>query len=160
MSQKIDIQPTSDRELVICRLVDAPPEKLFEAWTNPKLLVQWFAPHPWTTTKAEMDVYPGGSSLVVMRSPDGHEFPSQGVYLEIIPDKKIVFTDAFTSAWVPSQKPFFTGILTFENQNGKTKYTARTLHWTKEDRDQHAQMGFETGWAQCTDQMEALLLKL
>lgn len=123
-------------------------------------MLQWFAPKPWTTIRAETDLRAGGSSLVVMKSPEGQEFPNRGVYLEVIPNQKIVFTDAYTRAWVPSEKPFFTAVLTFENQGGKTKYTARALHWTKADRDQHEQMGFEPGWGQCTEQMEELLLKI
>jgi uncharacterized protein YndB with AHSA1/START domain len=57
----------NDRELVLTRIIDAPREKLFRAWTEPELLKQWYAPLPWTTPEAEMDVRPGGASLVVMR---------------------------------------------------------------------------------------------
>lgn len=160
MSQKIDVKPELENELVICRMIDAPAEKIFRAWTEPKLMKEWFCPKPWTIAKAETEVRAGGKSLVVMRSPEGQEFPNQGVYLEVIPNKKIVFTDAYTSAWVPSGKPFFTAIIELEEQGGKTKYTARARHWTKEDRDQHAQMGFEEGWGICADQLEELVKKL
>ena len=61
----------SDRELVLTRLIDAPREKLYRAWTDAELLKRWFAPKPWTTPHAELDVRPGGASLVVMRSPGG-----------------------------------------------------------------------------------------
>jgi uncharacterized protein YndB with AHSA1/START domain len=63
--------PTSDRELVLTRIIDAPREKLFRAWTDPDLLKQWFAPLPYTTPVAELDVRPGGANLVVMRDPQG-----------------------------------------------------------------------------------------
>lgn len=147
----------SDRELVLTRLIDAPPAKVFAAWTTPELVRQWFAPLPWTTPHVEMDVRPGGSSLVVMRSPDGGEFPNRGVYLEVVPGRRLVFTDAYTEAWQPSDKPFFTGILTFEDVGGKTRYTARARHWTAADCEAHATMGFHEGWGQCTDQLAALL---
>src|SRR5688500_18528128 len=98
---------TGNRELVLTRLIDAPREKLFRAWTEPELLKQWFAPLPWTTPHAELDVRPGGSSLIVMRGPDGNEFPSRGIYLEVVPNQKLVFTDAYTEAWQPSEEPFF-----------------------------------------------------
>ena len=88
-----------NRELFISRVINAPPEKLFRAWTEPDLIVQWFTPAPWKTVKAETDLRPGGASLIVMRGPDGNEFPNRGVYLEIIKNKKIVFTDAYTKAW-------------------------------------------------------------
>ena len=74
-----DAAPTSDRELVLTRLIDAPRAKLFKAWTDPDLLKRWFAPLPWTTPRAELDVRPGGANLVVMRGPDRNEFPNRGV---------------------------------------------------------------------------------
>ncbi len=64
-----------------------------------------------------------------MRDPDGNEFPNRGVYLEVIKVERLLFTDAYTKAWEPSEKPFMTAILTFENESGKTRYTARVLHW-------------------------------
>ncbi|HTE80407.1 MAG TPA: SRPBCC family protein [Reyranella sp.] len=149
--------PTSDRELVLTRLIDVPREKLWRCWTEPKLMLQWFTPAPWKTIHAETDVRPGGSSYVVMQGPDGTEMPNRGVYLEVIKHEKLVFTDAYTSAWEPSENPFFTGILTFEDAgNGQTRYTARALHWTKENRETHEKMGFHEGWGVATDQMTAL----
>jgi uncharacterized protein YndB with AHSA1/START domain len=160
MTAKIDATPANDRELVLTRLIDAPREKVFKAWTDAELLKQWFAPLPWTTPVVEVDVRPGGSSMFVMRDPDGNDYPNKGVYLEVVENEKLVFTDAFTEAWQPSEKPFFTGVLTFEDEGGKTRYTARARHWTKEDRDAHEKMGFHEGWGQCTDQLEALLKKI
>jgi uncharacterized protein YndB with AHSA1/START domain len=69
-------------------------------------------------------------------------------------------TDAYTTAWEPSAKPFMTVILTFEDEGGKTKYTARVRHWTEADREQHEQMGFHQGWALCTDQLAALVARI
>ena len=146
----------SDRELVLTRLIDAPPEKLFRAWTDPKLIVKWFTPPPYKTIHAETDVRPGGASLIVMQSPEGQEMPNRGVYLEVIPNRKIVATDAFTSAWEPSEKPFMVITLTFENEGGKTRYTARAQHWSAEDKEAHEKMGFHEGWGVATDQLEAL----
>ena len=143
-------------ELVLTRLLDAPGDKLFRCWTEPKLVTQWFTPPPWVTTHAEMDVRPGGASFVIMRGPDGTEMPNRGVYLDVVKNERLVFTDAYTSAWVPSAKPFMTGILTFEDAGGKTKYTARVLHWSAEDREAHEKMGFHEGWGVATDQLEAL----
>jgi uncharacterized protein YndB with AHSA1/START domain len=149
--------PASDRELVLTRVIDVPREKLFRCWTEPKLMVQWFTPPPWKTVHAETDVRAGGSSYIVMQGPEGQEMPNRGVYLEVIPNEKLVFTDAFTSAWQPSDKAFFTGILTFEDLGGgRTRYTARALHWTKEDCENHEKMGFHEGWGIATDQMAAL----
>lgn len=147
---------TSDRELVLSRLIDAPREKVYRAWTEADILKQWFAPKPWTTARAELDVRPGGNSFVVMRDPDGNEYPNQGVYLEVVPNERLVFTDAYTTAWQPSEKPFFTAVLTFADEGGKTRYVARALHWTVEDKETHEKMGFHEGWGQCADQLEAV----
>ncbi len=148
-----------DRDLILTRIIDAPPEKVFRAWTDSELLKQWFAPLPWTTPSVEQDVRPGGSSLVVMRSPEGDEFPNHGVYLEVIENERLVFTDAFTKAWEPSEKPFMTVVVTFEEQDGRTKYTARVQHWTITDREEHEKMGFHQGWAMCTEQLATLVEK-
>jgi uncharacterized protein YndB with AHSA1/START domain len=93
---------TSDRELVLSRLIDASREKLFRAWTDPALLKQWFAPLPYTTPVAEIDLRPGGANLMVMRGPEGNEFPNRGVYLEVVPNERLVFTDAYTKGWEPA----------------------------------------------------------
>ena len=149
--------PGSDRELVLTRILEAPPADVFRAWTDPELLKQWFAPLPWTTPHAELDVRPGGSSLVVMRGPDGNEFPNRGVYLEVVKNERLVVTDAYTKAWEPAEKPFMTIVLTFEDAgSGRTKYTARVRHWTVADRETHEKMGFHEGWGLCTTQLEEL----
>ena len=153
-------QPTSDRELVLTRLIDAPREKVFRCWTDPALLKQWFAPLPWTIARVEMDLRPGGTSLIVMRSPEGQDFPNPGVVLEVVKNEKIVFTDAYTKAWEPSAKPFMTATMTFADEGGNTRYTARALHWTVEDRKTHEDMGFHQGWGQCADQLAALARKI
>lgn len=146
-----------DRELVLTRILNAPREKLYRCWTEPDLLKRFFAPQPWTTPVVEVDVRNGGSSYFVMRSPDGQEFPNRGVYLEIVPNEKIVFTDAFESAWMPSAKPFFVGTVLFEDMgDGRTRYTAIARHWTAEDCQAHEKMGFHEGWGQVAGQLEAL----
>ena len=148
---------TEGRDLILTRMIDSPPEHVFRAWTEPELMKQWFAPLPWTTPTVETDVRPGGSSLIVMRSPDGVEFPNRGVYLEVVKNQRLVFTDAYNGAWELAEKPFMTVILTFEEVDGKTKYTALVRHWTVADREAHEQMGFHVGWAMCTEQLAAVV---
>ena len=153
--------PASDRELILVRIIDAPREKVFRAWTDPDLLKQWFAPRPYTTPFAKLDVRPGGTADVVMRSPDGEDMPVPGVYLEVVKNERLVMTDAYTEAWKPSEKPFMTTIITFEDAgNGKTRYTAIARHWTVADREAHEKMGFYEGWGQCADQLAELAAKI
>jgi uncharacterized protein YndB with AHSA1/START domain len=151
---------TAAHELVLERLIDVSRDKLFRCWTEPSLITQWFTPPPWKTVAAEIDLRPGGASLVTMQGPDGTLVPNRGVYLEIVRNELIVFTDAYTSAWVPSSKPFFTCILTFANENGQTRYTARARHWTAEDCAAHEKMGFRDGWGIATNQLAKLAATL
>jgi len=148
---------TEGRDLLFIRTIHAPREKVFKAWTDPALLKKWFAPQPWTTPVVETDVRVGGSTLIVMRGPDGSEFPSRGIYLEVVENERLVFTDAYTKAWEPSEKPFMTVELTFEDQAGQTKYSARVRHWSMADREKHEQMGFHQGWTMCAEQLAAIV---
>ncbi len=151
---------SNERELGLTRLIDAPRELVYKAWTAPQLLTQWFTPAPYMTPRATMDLRPGGSNEIIMRDPEGSEFPNRGIYLDVVPNEKLVFTDAYTSAWEPSEKPFMTATITFEDQSGKTKYTARVCHWRVADREAHENMGFHDGWSKATDQLEELMAKL
>jgi uncharacterized protein YndB with AHSA1/START domain len=159
MSASKTTTATDGNDLVLTRIIDAPRETVFKAWTDPNLLKQWFAPAPWTTPVVETDVRAGGANLIVMRGPDGTEFPNRGVYLDVVKNERLVFTDAFSKAWEPSAKPFMTVVLTFEDAGGKTKYTARVKHWNQADRETHEKMGFHQGWAICAEQLAGLVEK-
>jgi uncharacterized protein YndB with AHSA1/START domain len=160
--------PDTLRELVLTRDIPVTPDKLFAAWTQPELMVQWFTPKPWETVRAEVDLRPGGSSLVVMRSPEGEEFPNSGVYLEVVPNQRLVATSAFTKAWDPvdcsdvnALPMMIVIILTFDDLgNGSTRYTATVKHWSVADREKHEAMGFYPGWGLATDQLTELVTKL
>ena len=153
----VETRPGGERELTLSLTLDAPRAKLWRCWTEPALLKQWFCPKPWTVSHAELDVRPGGRCHVVMRSPEGQEMPCPGIYLEVVPEERIVTTDAFIDAWVPSEKPFMTAIVTFEEAGpGRTKYTAIARHWSPEDREQHEKMGFHDGWTKAAHQLAAL----
>ncbi|MES5096954.1 SRPBCC family protein [Agrobacterium sp. BA1120] len=148
-------------DLVLMREFDAPREKLYRAWSDPDLLKQWFCPKPWGVSHAELDLRAGGSSFIIMNGPDGEVVENRGVYLEVIPNEKLVFTDAYTSAWVPAEKPFMTGIVLFEDLgDGRTKYTAIARHWTEDDKKAHEAMGFHEGWGMAADQLAALVATL
>lgn len=147
-------------ELVLVRTFDAPAARIYEAWTNADILRKWFAPLPFTTPEAYLDVRVGGENTIVMQDEAGNRYPNSGVYLELIPNRKIVFTDAFRAGWKPSGKPFFVGEILLEEQpDGTTRYTATARHWNAEDKQAHEAMGFHQGWGQCADQLAALLAK-
>lgn len=146
----------SKHELSIELELDAPAEKLFRCYADANLLKQWFAPKPWSIKSTDLDFRPGGRMTFVMASPEGEEYPQSGIYLEIVPNKKIVTTDAVTPDFEPSG-PFMIAEITFEDLGGgKTRYRAVARHWTEEAKKQHEEMGFEPGWTQTARQLEDL----
>lgn len=146
------------RELVLNRIIAAPRAQVFQVWT--KRLPEWWGPHGMTTTFCEMDLRPGGIFRTVMRAPDGAEYPTKGVFLEVVQNERVVFTDAYDAGWQPSPDIFFTAVATFEEMaDGKTMFTARALHWTAANKEKHAQMGFHDGWGESLDRLAALVTK-
>lgn len=156
MPAKYDL-PDPALDLVLERVIDVPPQLVWDAWTKPEHIRKWFAPAPWTVTECEIDLRPGGMCRTVMRSPDGQEFPNVGCYLEIVAGRKIVFTDALGPGYRPAENPFFTAVITFEPSGKGTKYTARAIHGNVANRDKHNAMGFHTGWGKCLDQLVDLM---
>ncbi len=157
LAMQLAIRFPGELDLVFHRIIDAPAKKVYQGWTDPEMIVKWFTPPPWKTVSAKLDVRPGGCSFIMMQGPDGTEMANPGVYLEVVPNKRLVITDAYTEAWIPSAKPFTTIDLNFEDLGGKTKYTAIVRHWTLADKEAHEKMGFHTGWGAAADQLEALI---
>ena len=147
-------------EMSFTRLIDAPAEKLFQLWTDPARMKEWFCPPPWKVTHAELDVRAGGACNVTMGGPGGEVMANPGQYLEIVPNRRIVFTDAFTGDWnTKNGAPFMVAVVEFEPEGTKTRYTCTVRHWSEETRKQHEQMGFHAGWGIAADQLEALAQK-
>ena len=147
----------SDHELKLECILDAPRQAVWRCWTEPALITQWFCPKPWQTVKAEIDLRAGGSSYYLMRGPNGEEHPNRGVVLEVVPNERLIFTDAFTKAWEPSGKAFMVGGIELSDAGpGKTRYVAFARHWNAQDREQHEKMGFHEGWGKAAEQLEEL----
>ena len=148
-------------ELVLNRLLDAPAEKLYRLWTDPSTYGEWFCPKPWFVSDAKCDFRAGGASSVTMKGPNGEVVQNPGQYLEVIPGRKLVFTDAFVGDWVPKDgAPFMAATITFTPEGDKTRYIATCHHWNEADKRQHEQMGFTAGWGVVADQLEALAKKI
>lgn len=144
----------NNRELKLEKIVEAPRELIWRCWTEAEHLKNWFTPKPWLTTECTIDLRIGGEFFTKMKSPEGEYYPNSGVYLEIIPNQRLVFTDAYTAGWQPSENPFFTAIIELEDAGqGKTKYTATARHWTVENCKKHEEMGFKDGWGKVLDQL-------
>lgn len=147
-------------ELTLTRMIAAPRAIVWRCWTEPELIKQWFTPRPWTTPVVEIDLRPGGASYMLFRGPDGEEFPNRGVYLEVVPGRRLVFTDAYVEAWVPSVEPFMTAIITVSDEGGGTRYEAWVRHWSQAAMKRHEEMGFHDGWGRAADQLEAVAKRL
>lgn len=140
-------------ELAIERHIAAPVSHVYKVWME--RLPEWWAPKPWTTQVIEMDARPGGRSAMTMVGPEGEISPVEGVFLEVTPEVRIVFTDAFRAGWIP-HPPFMTGIFAFAPDGQGTAYRAAARHWDEATMKSHADMGFETGWGMVADQFKAL----
>lgn len=154
MTSIVPVTPNPTLDLVLERTVDVPPEKVWAAWTQPEHLRQWFAPRPWTIADCEVDLRPGGIFKAVLRSPEGEEMPSDGgCILEVIPNERLVWTDALGPGYRPSKEPFFSAAVLLEPSGTGTKYTAIAIHRDEVGREQHEAMGFHEGWGQVLEQM-------
>ncbi|MDB5309464.1 MAG: hypothetical protein JWO38_3666 [Gemmataceae bacterium] len=133
MSTKNDsAADTSDREIVITRVIDAPRDLVFSAWTDPEHVSRWWGPRGFTTTTSRMDVSPGGVWRFVMHGPDGRDYQNKIVFSEVVKPERLVYAHGGDDEGEPVN---FHVTVTFEDQAGKTKLTMRSLFPSAEERD-------------------------
>lgn len=149
--------PDPDLDLVLERVVDVPPELVWEAWTRPEHLREWFVPKPWTIAECEIDLRPGGIFRTVMQSPEGEDNPGVGCFLEVVPRERLVWTAALLPGFRPAADVdlSFTAIIAIQPEGGGTRYTATVIHQDPEGRKRHEEMGFHEGWGTVLDQLVA-----
>jgi uncharacterized protein YndB with AHSA1/START domain len=157
----VSVRPAIDPklDLVLERVIDVPRHLVWEAWTKPEHLKEWFCPKPWGVSECEIDLRPGGIFRTVMRSPEGQEFPYTGCYLEVVPLERLVWTSAMLPGYRPSPASDmpFTAIITMEDHGTGTEYVATVLHRDEAGRDKHKAMGFHEGWGKALDQLVELV---
>jgi uncharacterized protein YndB with AHSA1/START domain len=143
-------EPVADREVVITRVFEAPARLLFEACSTPEHVAKWFGPKGWPLTLCEMDFRQGGRFRFAMTGPDGQQnTPFGGEYLEIVPNKKIVYDNAFETPG--SEKMIVT--MTYDQNGGKTTLTIHTLFASVAMRNEHVHGGIEAGINSGLDQL-------
>src|SRR4051812_34962720 len=130
---QINQRPTADREIVQSRLLDAPRELVFPAWTDPKQVVQWWGPRGFTTTSPEMSVTPGGVWRFVMHGPDGRDYKNKIMFIEVVKPERLVYRHAGEDE---HEDVRFHVTVTFEAQGRKTLLTMRSLFATAQERDE------------------------
>ena len=142
----------SERELIITRVFDAPREVVFRAWTEPEHLKQWWGPRGFTNPVCEVDLRIGGAWQIVMRAPDGVEYPGGGVYREIIRPERLVFSN---SALDKDGNPIIDGLttVTFADHGGKTKLTLQTRAAALVSYAARMLDGMEAGWSQSLERL-------
>lgn len=149
MSNKNDL---SGRTLTIKKVFEAPLKLVWEAWTKPEHIIQWWAPKGMPINVIEHDFRVGGRWKYTMPMPDGKAFISEGVYQEIVPYKKIVTSADF--------KPMTEAVeiqVLFEENGEKTNFTFSVVHSSEDYCRQQEKMGFYNGWGSAFDRMEKIL---
>ena len=120
---------TSDREIVLTRVFDAPRELVYAAFTDPVHMPEWWGPNGFKTTLHSMDVRVGGTSRYTMRGPDGTDWPNKVTYLEVVPGERLVYDHG------DFERVHFRVTITFVQQAGRTQLTLRTVFPTAEARE-------------------------
>ncbi len=163
---------TTEKDFVITRTIDAPRKAVFKAWTDPAQLKQWWAPKIFTNPVCEIDLAEGGAYRIVMRSPEGIEYPIEGVYREIVEPELLVFTmntkdhpyewHEMVNKKRPNRKGNLEELLTrvrFEDDGNKTKLTVEIYFISVEDCKALIQLGMNEGWAESLDKLEGFVAK-
>ena len=141
-------------DLVLERILDVPPETVWRAWTEPRLLENWFRRRPWMAAECEIDLRPGGTFHTVLQGPDGTTLDNPGCYLEVVPNRRLVFTTALGTGYRPQDHYIpFTAIITLEPKGKGTRYHVLARHKDEATAKQHVEMGFHEGWSKALDQL-------
>lgn len=150
-------------DLFMERVVDVPVARVWRAWTDPDELKRWFTPAPWTTSHCEIDLRPGGRFVTVACPPEGEAFAMTTCYLEIEPERKLVWTDALGPDYRPAAAPnpcvgaFFTATVLFAPEGAGTRYTVIIRHGDPAAKIRHEEQGFPGGWEEALAQLVAMV---
>lgn len=158
MSNKLTLDPRLD--LIFERETKLKPSELWQGWTHPETLMKWFCPRPWRVSECRIDLEPGGEFYTVMEGPQAERVENHGCFLQVIENKKLVWTGILTKGFrpVPADPMGFGFVATIEffpNGNG-TIYRATIAHTDEQGRLKHEQMGFHEGWGLALKQLESL----
>ena len=158
MTNRTDSGVADAFDLTIAREYAAKRSKVFRAWVEKDLLVQWWGPRGFTTPVCEMDLRPGGIFRTVVRGPNGGEYTNEGLFREISPPTRLVFSMPFGRDGEPQHEAFCEVTLT--ESKGRTRLNIRWRHQTKADREAHEKMGFNKGWTETLERLEKVVATL
>jgi len=166
MNEDTYFHPDPSLDLVLTRQTEVSPELVWKAWTTPDLLMQWFCPKPWKVSDCTIDLRPGGRFWTVMESPEGEKFPGDACYLEVVENRRLVWTSALLPGYRPKVSAgaesgvdmfSFTAVIELAPYGLGTTYTATVIHADEEARRKHEGMGFEGGWGTAFSQLVELM---
>jgi uncharacterized protein YndB with AHSA1/START domain/DNA-binding transcriptional ArsR family regulator len=152
------MQQPITQELTLTRVFDAPRELVFKAWTDPRLVAEWWGPHGFTNPVVEMDLRPGGAIYILMRWPDGRDNPMKGTFEEIVPPERLVFTSTALEdeAGIPQLE--VRNSVTFAEQGQQTRLTMHAVVVRgSAQAAMEALAGMEAGWSQSFEKLTAFL---
>ena len=145
----------SNREFALTRVFEAPRRLVFEAWTKPEHVQRWYGCEAYTLSICEIDLRVGGAYRYTMRAPDGVDRTMHGVYREIAPPERLVYTEGYVTKGFTSNDALVS--VTFVEHAGRTTLTSTVLHQSMADRDAHLGSGVERGAAETLDRLAAHL---
>ena len=141
-------------ELVITRILDAPPVLVYKAWTEPEHMVRWMGPKGFTAPSVKFDVREGGHYRALIRSAEGKDYWFRGTYLEVVENKRLVFTFAWEEDGERGQENLVT--VTFAEEGGRTRMTFRqAVFGSVESRDGH-----QRGWMSAFERLAELAAEM
>ena len=144
----------ASHELSVERYIAAPPDSVWKIMTE--RLAEWWCPKPWRTEIDAIEWRAGGRFDVTMHGPSGEVSPNHGIFLEVSPGRRMVFTDAFKGDWQP-QPAFMIGVFELTPEGAGTRYRASARHWDEASMRQHEEMGFVEGWEAVARQLAELV---
>jgi uncharacterized protein YndB with AHSA1/START domain len=149
--------PHGERTVTITRVFDAPRDLVWKAWTDPKMIAQWFGPREFTSTVPEFDLRVGGAFRTVMRG-FGNDYPMIGVFLEIVPPERLVYSNIAVDNDGNHLLEGETTVI-LEEQGDKTKLTLKAYAKGIVPIAPQMLAGMEAGWSQSFDKLAELVAK-
>ena len=145
-------------DLEIDRVIAAPRERVWRAWSDPRRLERWWVPAPARCRVEELELTPGGGFRTSISTDDGDFVPHlTACVLAVEPGARLVFTDALAAGWRPARQPFMTAVIALAEHPDGTRYHARVMHRDAQDRATHERLGFLDGWGTVAAQLAALV---
>jgi len=152
VNSAVQTAPYGERTITLTRLFNAPRELVWRAWTEPMHLARWFGPRGFTSSVPQLDVRVGGALRIVMHGPDGNDYPMKGVFSEVKPPERLVFSNiAIDNDGNHLLEGKTTVIL--EEQGGNTKLTLHSFAKGLVPAAPAMLDGMEAGWSQSLDKM-------